>query len=80
MLVFSPLFVVLDAQLMVTSTNRPTNRQPGEYRAICLWKMEWQSFAILRHVLTPPPQASLHPPQDPQEAQDELTADKKGLV
>ena len=32
-----------------------------------------------RHVLTPPPQASLHPPQDPQEAHDESTADKKSI-
>ena len=29
---------------MVTTTNRPTNRQ-GEYRAICLWKVGRQSFA-----------------------------------
>ena len=50
-----------------------------QYRAICPWKMEWQSIAIVRLVPTPPPQASLHPPQDPQEAQDESTADKKGL-
>ena len=28
---------------------RPTtdDRRQGEYRAICLWKMDWQSFAIL---------------------------------
>ena len=26
--------------------DRPTDdRRQGEYRAICLWKMEWQSFA-----------------------------------
>ena len=29
---------------MVTSTT-DDNRRQGEYRAICLWKMEWQSFA-----------------------------------
>ena len=23
-----------------------TDRRQGEYRAICLWKMDWQSFAI----------------------------------
>ena len=34
-------------------TKRDDNRQPttdnrqGEYRAICLWKMGWQSFAII---------------------------------
>ena len=35
-------------------TKRDDNRQPttdnrrqGEYRAICLWKMDWQSFAII---------------------------------
>ena len=27
-------------------TKRDDNRQ-GEYRTICLWKMDWQSFAIL---------------------------------
>ena len=27
--------------------DRPTDdRRQGEYRAICLWKMDWQSFAI----------------------------------
>ena len=26
--------------------DRPTDRQ-GEYRAICLWEMDWQSFAII---------------------------------
>ena len=25
--------------------NGDFNRQQGEYRAICLWKIEWQSFA-----------------------------------
>ena len=25
------------------------DRQQGEYRAICLWKMDWQSFAIYRN-------------------------------
>ena len=39
----------MEVELMVTKRDddnrRPTDR-PGEYRAICLWKMEWQSFAI----------------------------------
>ena len=39
----------MEVELMVTKRDddnrRPTDRQ-GEYRAICLWKMDWQSFAI----------------------------------
>ena len=27
-------------------TDRRRRRRQGEYRAICLWKMDWQSFAI----------------------------------
>ena len=30
---------------MVTKRDDDDDRQ-GEYRAICLWKMDWQSFAI----------------------------------
>ena len=30
---------------MVTKRDDDDNRQ-GEYRAICLWKMDWQSFAM----------------------------------
>ena len=33
----------MEVELMVTK--RDDNRQ-GESRAICLWKMDWQSFAI----------------------------------
>ena len=32
---------------MVTKCDDDDNqRRQGEYRAICLWKMGWQSFAI----------------------------------
>ena len=41
----------MEVELMVTKRDddnrRPTDRQ-GEYRAICLWKMDWQSFAIYK--------------------------------
>ena len=37
----------IEVELMVTKRdNQPTDRQQGEYRAICLSKMGWQSFAI----------------------------------
>ena len=29
-------------------TKRDDNRRQGEYRAIFLWKMDWQSFAITK--------------------------------
>ena len=39
----------MEVELMVTKRDddrRPTtDDQQGEYRAICLWKMDWQSFA-----------------------------------
>ena len=35
----------MEVELMVTTTDQPTNQQ-GEYRAICLWKVGRQSFAI----------------------------------
>ena len=39
----------MEVELMVTKRDddnrRPTTDRQGEYRAICLWKMEWQSFA-----------------------------------
>ena len=35
----------MEVELMVTK--RDNNRRQGEYRAICLWKMDWQSFAIM---------------------------------
>ena len=34
----------MEVELMVTK--RDDDRRQGEYRAICLWKMDWQSFAI----------------------------------
>ena len=40
----------MEVELMVTKRDdddRPTTDRQGEYRAICLWKMEWQSFAIV---------------------------------
>ena len=30
---------------MVTKRDDDDDRRQGEYRAICLWKMDWQSFA-----------------------------------
>ena len=35
----------MEVELMVTK--RDDDNQPGEYRAICLWKMDWQSFATI---------------------------------
>ena len=34
----------MEVELMVTKRDDDDDRQ-GEYRAICLWKMDWQSFA-----------------------------------
>ena len=35
----------MEVELMVTKRD-DDRRQQGEYRAICLWKMDQQSFAI----------------------------------
>ena len=55
-------FVCIDINMMLHRVSKPIymnmeakingdvdddNRRQGEYRAICLWKMEWQSFAIM---------------------------------
>ena len=40
----------MEVELMVTK--RDDNRRQGEYRAICLWKMDWQSFAITLQLKT----------------------------
>ena len=37
---------------MVTKRDDDDDDQQGEYRAICLWKMDWQSFAILDSPMT----------------------------
>ena len=37
----------IEVELMVTKRDDDDDRRQGEYRAICLWKMEWQSFAIM---------------------------------
>ena len=53
-------FVCIDINMMLHRVSKPIymnmeakingdvddddNRRQGEYRAICLWKMEWQSF------------------------------------
>ena len=37
---------------MVTKRDDDDRRQ-GEYRAICLWKMDWQSFAISEQEVFP---------------------------
>ena len=36
----------IEVELMVTKRDDDDDRRQGEYRAICLWKMDWQSFAI----------------------------------
>ena len=36
----------MEVELMVTKRDDDDDRRQGEYRAICLWKMDWQSFAI----------------------------------
>ena len=44
---FWPIDGFMEEKLMVTSTDQPTGWiYYIRYRAICLWKMEWQSFAI----------------------------------
>ena len=40
----------MEVELMVTKRDDDDDDdddRQGEYRAICLWKMDWQSFAIL---------------------------------
>ena len=38
----------MEVELMVTKRDDDRRRRrQGEYRAICLWKMDWQSFAII---------------------------------
>ena len=37
----------MEVELMVTKRDDDDDDdRQGEYRAICLWKMDWQSFAI----------------------------------
>ena len=43
----------MEVELMVTKRDDDDDDdddddRQGEYRAICLWKMDWQSFAIFR--------------------------------
>ena len=44
----------MEVELMVTKRDDDRRRQPGEYRAICLWKAGRQSFAIQVQVLGGP--------------------------
>ena len=37
------LLPLMELELMVTKCD--DKRQQGEYRAICLWKIDWESFA-----------------------------------
>ena len=36
----------MEVDLMVTKRDDDDDDRQGENRAICLWKMDWQSFAI----------------------------------
>ena len=50
----------MEVELMVTKRDDDDDddRRQGEYRAICLWNMDWQSFAIFfkkKKISLPPP-------------------------
>ena len=41
----------MEVELMVTKRDDDDDRQKGEYRTICLWKMDWQIFAKMAKLM-----------------------------